>query len=204
MKHVKHLGLVAMAALALSACLGAGTASATELYKATGGGTNDTQTAGTELVATLKSGTSLKLEDTLGGANDTCTGSELKGKVESTGGESSNPSGKVETLSFSGCSHTTDVLAKGSLEVKNIAGSTNGTVISKEARITVKSTIFGVSCIANTGTGTTLGTLTGAGAGESATFDVNGVVTLENGCGDSKLTGTYLVTSPTGLMVEAT
>jgi len=202
MKHLTKVVFAAMAMSALLAMAGTGSAAATELYKATAEG-NDTLAKGTEIAATLKSGSSLLLQDTLGGVNDTCTGSEVKGSIESPGGTTTHPSGKVSSLTFSGCSHTTTVLANGSLEVKNIAGTTNGTVISKETRITVKSTVFGVSCVVNTGSGTTLGTLTGAKTGESATFDVNGVVTIENGCGDSTLTGTYLVTNPTGLVMEA-
>ncbi len=203
MRHLKKIGLAAMMATALMVVVGASAASGAELYKATAEAANDTQGAGTEITATLKSGTSLLLKDTLGGANDTCTSSEVKGKVESAGSSTTNPSGKVSTLSFGGCSHTTDVLANGSLEITNIAGTTNGTVISKGARVTVKSTIFGISCVVHTDEGTTLGTLTGAKAGESATLDVNSVVNLENGCGDSYFTGTYLVTSPTGLVVDA-
>ena len=203
MKHLTKMALALAATSALLAIAGVGSAVATELYKNTNPA-SDTQGVGTELTASLKSGSSLLLTDTLGGANDTCTGSEVKGKVEVAGGSSSHPSAKVSSLTFSGCSHTTTVLANGELEIKNNAGTTNGTVISKGARITVKSTQFGISCVVNTGPGTTLGTLTGAGQGESATLDVNGAVTLENGCGDSTLTGTYLVTNPTGLVVEST
>ncbi len=196
MKYLKMLGLAAVAALALAA-FGAGTASATELYK---GAT--TAGVGTEIVSTLQTGSSALLKDTLGGANDTCTSSEVKGTIESAGSSTTHPSGKISSLTFGGCSHTTTVLANGSLEIKHIAATTNGTVISKGARVTVKSTIFGVSCVANTGEGTTIGTLTGKTSG-NAVMDINGVITLENGCGDSTWTGTYLVTSPAGLNVEA-
>ncbi len=202
-----QIGLATIVLLIIGALVGAAPASATELY-----GTappNDTLGAGTEITATLKSSTSLLLKDTLGGANDTCTSSEVKNKIETAGSSTTNPSGKVSGLTFSSCSHTTTVIKNadgffGELEIKNIAGTTNGTVISKGTRVTVKSTIFGVSCVANTGAGTTLGTLTGAKSSEVGTLDVNAVITMENGCGDSTLTGTYLITSPTGLMVEAT
>jgi hypothetical protein len=203
MKSLKIAVIVVMMAAAVTSLSAAGAVSATELYKNTSLSANDTQGTGTEITATLKTGSSLLLKDTGQSNNDTCTGSEIKGKIESAGGEASTPSGKVSSITFSGCSHTTDVIANGSLEIKSIAGTTNGTVISKEAKVTVQSTVFGISCTANTGAGTTLGTLTGAGAGEQATIDINGVISLGSFCGDSTLTGTYLVTGPTGLVVEA-
>jgi hypothetical protein len=203
MKYLKMLGLAAIAAMALTAIIGAGTASATELYTYTSSGPAETVAVNTEIVSSLKSGTSALLKDTGGSTNDTCTGSEVKGKIENTGGKTSegkHPSGKISALTFTGCTHTTDVLAKGSLEIKNIAGTTNGTVISKEAQVTVQSTVFGISCTANTGTGTTIGTLTGVKSStEHATMDINGVINMGAFCGDSTWTGTYIVTSPTGI-----
>jgi len=202
MKYLKMLGLAAVAAMALTAFLGAGSASAQTLWTYTTPSANTGIATGTELVSTLETGTSALLQDTLGGVNDTCTGSEVKGAISTN--TTTDAGGAISALTFTGCSHTTTVLAKGELELKNIAGTTNGTVISKGARVTVKSTIFGVSCVANTGTGTTIGTLTGAKSHTAnATMDINGVITLENGCGDSTWTGSYLVTSPAGLTVDS-
>ena len=202
MKYLKMLGLAAVAAMALTALLGAGSASAQTLYKYTTPSANDTIAVGTVLTSTLESGTSALLKDTLGGVNDTCTGSEVKGAVGTN--TTTDAGGAITSLTFTGCSHTTDVLANGELEIKNIAGTTNGTVVSKNARVTIKSTIFGISCTANTGAGTTIGTLTGAKTSTAqATMDINGVITLENGCGDSTWTGSYLVTSPAGLTVDS-
>jgi peroxiredoxin family protein len=174
----------------------------TELYKNTGSGTLDTLGTGTEITATLQPGTSLLLKDSAGTSTDTCTGSEIKGKIESAGGEASHPSGKVSTLSFSSCGHTTKVLANGELEVKSIAGTTNGTVYSKGAEVTVVSTAFGVSAVCKAGTGTALGILTGAGAGEQAVIHINGKIPCGI-LGVSTLTGAYVGTNPTGLVVEA-
>jgi hypothetical protein len=207
MKSLRIFGLAAIAAMALTALAGAGSASATQLYKNTTPGGNDKIAIGTanaEITASLKTGTSALLKDTGGSTNDTCTSSEVKGKIEedTSSTPSVNPTGKVSTLSFGGCTHTTDVLAKGSLEIRYITGSTNGVLISKEAQVTVQSTVFGISCTANTGTGTSIGTLTGAAAGGQATVDINGVINMGAFCGDSTWTGTYIVTSPTGLMVE--
>jgi len=194
MKYVKMLGLAAVAAMALSAFV-AGPASASTLRSGT-----TALGVGAKIESSLKAGTSALLKDTGGLANDTCTGSEVKGSLSSVT-PSSNPKGSISSLTFTGCSHTTTVLANGELEIKNIAGTTNGTVVSRNSRVTIKSTVFGISCTANTGEGTTIGTLTGVTSG-NATMDINGVITLENGCGDSTWTGTYLVTNPAGLNVE--
>jgi len=202
MKYLKILGLAAVAAMALTAFLGAGSASAQTLYKYTTPSANDAIANETELISTLETGTSALLQDTLGGVNDTCTGSEVKGKIATN--TTTDAGGAISALTFTGCSHTTTVLAKGELEIKNIAGTTNGTVVSKGARVTVKSTIFGLSCVANTGAGTTIGTLTGAKSSTAlATMDINGVITLENGCGDSTWTGSYEVTNLPGLTVDS-
>ncbi len=206
MKYLKMLGLAAVAAMALTAFLGAGSASATGLWKYTTPSANDTLSAPVAIVASLETGTSALLKDTLGGANDTCTSSEVKGTVEST---ATNPKGKISSLTFGGCTHTTTPIENaggdfGELEVKSIAGTTNGTLIGRGSRVTVKSTIFGVSCIANTGAGTTLGEITGAKSSTGhAIIHINAIITLENGCGDSTWTGTYKVTTPTGLTIES-
>ena len=204
MKYLKILGLAAVAAMALTAFMGAGTASATGLWKYTTPSANDTLGVGTTITASLEPGDSAILRDTGGLANDTCTSSHVHGTIEKDTTSGVHPSGALTELTFGGCSHTTTVLAKGELEITNIAGTTDGTVTSRGARVTVKSTVFGISCIANTGAGTIIGSLTGAkSATGHATMDINGVITLENGCGDSTWTGKYTVTSPTGLTVEA-
>jgi hypothetical protein len=203
MKNLRKFGLAVLAALAIAASLGEPTASGTELYRPTP--PLATLPAGSEIAATLKPATSTVLKDEAGTTTDTCTGSEAKGKIEAAGGEASHPSGKLSTLAFSGCTHTTKVIALGELEVKSIAGTTNGTVYSKGAEVTVVSTAFGISAICKTGTGTPIGTLTGAKSeSEQATLDVNVINSLNCGIlGNSTWTGTYLVTSPTGLVVEA-
>lgn len=205
MSRLQTLAGAAVAAIACIALIGAAPASGTGLLKYTTPNPNDTLGIGTEIVASLESGTSMLWKDTGGLANETCTSSEVKFKIEKdTGSGGVNPQGKVLTWTVGGCSHTVDVLAPGSIEIKNIAGTTNGTVISRETRVTTKSTVFGISCVLVTGAGTTLGTLTGAKSSTAhATLDFNAVITKENGCGDATVTGSYVITSPTGLMVEA-
>lgn len=205
MRHRRIIQLGVIAALTATALLTAGNASATRLYEYTTSDANDPLPIATNIDFTLASGTSALLKDTLGGASDTCTSSELLGLLESTGGgEGLHPRGEFSVVKFGGCSHTTSVIInRGTFEIKNIAGTTNGTFIISLLKVTVKSTIFGISCIADAGTGTTMGTVTGAKSSAGlAALDMNGLITLENGCGDATWTGNYQVTKPTGMTVE--
>jgi hypothetical protein len=210
MKHLRALGWTAVAVAALAAYLGAGFASASELYR---GGT--TVGVGTEVALSVKSGTSTILKDTNNATVDTCTGSSITTKVENSGGwtEVTGPVLKIYSLTFSGCSHKTQQLGTtlktqsgqvhvtaGRLEINQFLGTTNGTVNAIGVEWTVESTVFGASCIAKTGAGTKIGTLTGSSSG-NATIDLNGVVPMGL-CGDAVWTGTYAVTSPTPLGVE--
>jgi hypothetical protein len=202
MKYLKMLGLAAVAAMALTAFV-ASTASATTLEVK-----GVKQTGAVTIKATLEPGTSAVLKDELGSTTDTCTGSTVEGKTEeseTTKFTGAHVGGKISTLDFTGCSHTTDVLANGSLSVtwikpvKETDPKTNGTVSSANAEVRVQSTFFGISAICKTGAGTDIGTLTGKASGQ-ATMDIN--ATLDCGSlGKGFWTGLYLVTSPEGLGV---
>jgi hypothetical protein len=104
MKYLKMLGLAAIAALALTAVAGAGTASATELCT-----TNvspcpagEHYGAGTVIEG---SSTNATLTSSLG--NVVCTSSAIKGATTTTGGAKLSVEGKIESLTFSGCTLTT-------------------------------------------------------------------------------------------------
>jgi hypothetical protein len=157
MKNLKMLG-TAIAAMVLLGVAGASAAQAsTSLY------TDSAKTipypAGTVVDLSLKSGTSTTLKDTSGSTLATCTGSTAKGKTASETGEAISVS--LETLSWSGCSTTTNTLANGSLEIKWTSGS-SGEVIGRKTEWTVA--IFGVSCTYGFGEGTKLGTIAGGEA----------------------------------------
>jgi hypothetical protein len=86
-------------------------------------------------------------------------------------------SGPVSTLSSTNCTHEKVVVdAKGSLSVERIGATTNGTVRSSGAEMTVPATIgssiITVNCKTNN---TDIGTLTGTASGTS-TVDVNAVL----------------------------
>jgi hypothetical protein len=194
MKYLKMLGLAAVAAMALMAF--AGPASATTLSIA-----GVKQTKAVAIEATINAGTSAVLKDTNNATVDTCTGSTVKGSSASpfTG---ATVTGAISSLTFTGCSHKTVVIKPGTLHITHTSG-TNGTVSSSGAEVTVESTIFGASCIAKTGIGTNIGTLTGATTATGhAAMAINGVIPMGL-CGDAVWTGSYTVTSPTGLGVEA-
>jgi hypothetical protein len=195
MKHLKIIGLAAVAAMALMA-FAAGSASATTLEE-----NGKTTNAEVTITASLETGTSAILEDTNGLTQDTCTESHVHGTTVTpfTGPEVGGP---VATLSFGGCTHTTTVLAKGNLTISNIAGTTNGTVKSNGAEVTVKSTIFGVSIVCKTGAGTDIGTLTGVSSGD-ATMDINATVNCGSFVPTAKWEGSYWITKPTPFGVSA-
>ncbi|HEX6781142.1 MAG TPA: hypothetical protein VF125_03830 [Solirubrobacterales bacterium] len=190
MKYVKILGLAAVAAMAMMAF--AGSASATTLEV---GGV--AQNKSVTIEASIAAGGSAILKDTNNATVDTCTGSVVKGSTSSPF-SAEKVTGAVSSLTFTGCSHKTTVLKPGKLYI-TWEGGTNGDVFSEEAEVTVESTIFGASCIAKTGTGTTIGTLDGVASGH-ATMTINGVIPMGL-CGDAIWSGNYTVTSPAGLGV---
>ena len=187
MKYLKMLGLAAVAAMAFMAF--AASASATTLSV-----DGVTQNASVSLTSSLKSGTSAILKDEAGTTTDTCTTSSVSGSTASPF-SSTWVGGPVSTLTFSNCTHTTTVIAKGKLYV-DWTSKTDGTVKSEGAEITVVSTFFGASAVCKTGAGTNIGTLTGTSSG-SATIDINGIINCGI-LGNSTWTGTYTVTSVNG------
>jgi hypothetical protein len=203
MKHLKALGLVALAAVALGGILSVEVASASVLKQTTASGT-DTLGVGTEIEITLEPGNSMVAEDAFGFTASTCTGAIIKGKIDRVT-PTGQPRGKLSTLDRTGCPHTNDTEANGELEIRNIAGTTNGTVFSSGAKVKTFNTLLNQNCIGNTGgAGTDIGTLTGASAPTAkATIHVNGLIPLE-GCSASnvRLTGKMEITKPIGLTIE--
>jgi hypothetical protein len=192
MKLTTILGFSAAATLALMAF--AGTASATTLEK---GGV--TQSGSIAIEATLKSGTSALLTDTFGFFGNTCTNSTVAGSTSTKTGPAVE--GPISTLSWGSAATpckegNPTVHSKGGLAVERIGTTTNGTVESWLAEVTVPSALGLLTCTTSV-FGTDLGTLTGVKAG-NATMDVNAVLA----CGiDMKWTATYTVTGPVGLGV---
>jgi hypothetical protein len=194
MKYIKMLGIAAVAAMSLMAF--AGSASATELFS---GAT--TLKAPVAIKASLQTGATANLTDTAGNPIDTCSGSEVTGSTTAT--QAATLSGAA-TVAWSGCTQVTKTLKGGTLTISHIAATTNGTVTSDAAEVTIS--VFGVSCVYGTGAGKDLGTLVGSTT-KTATLNIN-VIVNEVGsqflCPDTaKWVANYQVTSPDPLHVEA-
>jgi hypothetical protein len=169
MKHLKLAGLSAVAAMALMALLGVGTASATVLCKTATGGEpcgESWKYSGT-IEGSLKSGTTAVLRTTSESIENTCTGGSAKGSA-SAGGATATVTGTVATtdVSLSGCVHTVDVLEKCEGEIHSISGTSSGTVTVKGCAVTT--VLLGVSCTYGPGEGTDVGVVEEGGSGEAA------------------------------------
>jgi hypothetical protein len=204
MKYLKTLGLAAIAAMALTAVIGVGTASATHLYS------NGTSLAlGSTIKASLATETSSNLTTTEGTVLNTCTASSVEGKTTTTGTATSTEIGTVAAtgLTWSNCTAgPVNTLKGGELEIHWISGTTNGTLTAKGFEVTTE-TFLG-KCTFVTASATHLGTLTGSTTG-NATMDINAIVTRKVGDTDAgfcpssaRWQGTYTVTAPTKLYVE--
>jgi hypothetical protein len=103
MKHLKLLGMAIVAVAAMTAFLGAGSASATVLCKtATSPCTGGTYGSGTAINASLKSGTAAELTTSLGTV--VCNKSGTNGKTTSAGGGAGVAvTGTLEALTFEEC-----------------------------------------------------------------------------------------------------
>jgi len=114
-KHVKILGLAAVAAMALMAFVGASSASATVLCKVTPTGTNPATcpTAETYGAGTVIEGTAVDAKLTASGVgfpNVTCNHSVTSASISNTGSASTTVTGTITALDFTECetegSHT--------------------------------------------------------------------------------------------------
>ncbi|HWC48356.1 MAG TPA: hypothetical protein VG448_05695 [Solirubrobacterales bacterium] len=200
MRNLKRLSLaVVAAAFALMMFAGAGTASASVLCSVQQAEcpTANQWPAGTVLDFSLKAGTSGKLTTTAGEIIDTCTGSTLKGTIENAGNSTTAVTGSLGTMTWTGCAFETTTLLPGKLQITNIAGTPNGTVIGDtETRVTVNS-FFG-DCIYGAVAGTDLGTLV---EGKPATYVANEVIKKLSGSGalcpeTAKWIAEYTLTEP--------
>ena len=204
MKYLKMLGLAAIAAGALMAFAGAGTASATGLTCTEPLGTTVncpspvTIHAVNEGIITLDS--AVKIE---------CEESTVHGPA-TTGSSTETPNGAIETLTFSKCGGwTVTVKNKGTLEIhtdpmdaETGLANRNGILTSKGAEVTVEG--FGLHCIYGTPESTEIGTVTGSSVtGGTAVLHITAQIKRIGGrsgafCGGefSSWTGTYSVTTP--------
>jgi hypothetical protein len=174
MKYLKMLGLAAVAATALMAVAGAGTASATVLCHSTSTPCSEKWKAGTEPRFIVKPGTAGIWRDTAGGIAAECPKGELRAEITNAGSETetvkaSIPASGLTWENVEGCIKTV-TLEGGTIEVHTISGSDNGTVTVSGVRVTIS--ISGLSCIYSFGANEHFGTLTASGSG-NAILDID-------------------------------
>jgi hypothetical protein len=202
MKYLKMLGLAAVAAMALMAFVGAGTASATVICKTqvTPCPAEWMVSTGTNISASLE-GTA-KLETTAAEPTllDTCTGGSVSGPTEQTGSSTETVSIKFgkEGVSWTGCTSTTDTVSGGTIEFHWIT-PWKLTVTVKEVKVTVN--IAGVSCTYGFGSEyKDIGTFEPSEEGKPAKMVISTVVPKAEGgflCpGEARWTATYAATAP--------
>jgi hypothetical protein len=194
MKYLKMLGLAAVAAAALTALIGVGSASAL------GGAICSTATtpcsskwpAGTEMEFSLKSGGSARLTTTEGSTLDTCTSSTVSGTLTSNPGGATPASGKNDSITWGGCTVTTDTIPgkEGGLQI--VASSAGSGAVSANATIEVTVNVFS-SCNYGVNSGTFLGNIS-EGEGTAAKFTANAVA--------KKLAGGFLCPETTKWVAE--
>ena len=205
MKHLKTLGLVAAAAMASMAAIGAGTSSATVLYDSGG-----ILGVGRTLDFSIPASSSTSLVDTEGGELDKCTSGTVKGTILGSGGVVSGPTidnlyavkgGWNFGLTWGSCTFPTSTTTPGKIEIDYTTGN-NGTVTADATIEVTINTIFFGSCIYGATAGTSLGDILG---GNPAYFVANAVVEKFSGSNlacpsTAKWTGTYVSTEPAGTL----
>jgi hypothetical protein len=204
MKYLKVFALAAVAAAALMAFVGAGTASATVVCKTvpTAGVCPEgwDYPAGTVGKASLKAGTTAALKATGGEILITCTESTVGGQSVNTGSATETVKSALTSLTWSNCSNTVETISPGTGELHWIAGTNNGTLTTINTKVTVN--IFGVSCSYGTGAGADVGTTVG---GNPGSLKVNLVVAKQEGgflCpADTRFEAEYVATEPTAAWV---
>lgn len=205
MKYLKMLGLAVIAAAALMAFLGAGTASATVICKVEPKSgvcpEGSDYPAGTKGKASLKRETKAVLETTSGETLATCTESTVEGTSKNTGGATETVESTLTSLTWGGCSTKVVTLRPGLGQLHWIAGTNNGTLTT--AGVEVTTGIFGVSCVYGAGAlpidaGTTVG-------GDPGSLAANTIVNKTEGgflCPSTlRFTASYVATEPTAAWV---
>jgi hypothetical protein len=204
MKYLKVFGLGWMAVPLIVLLSAASPARATVLCETTTTPCSAAYPAGTEINASLKSGTSMKFWRTEGSGWNTCIGSTLIAKTSNAGGSTETVGAEVGKANFAWgeCAGTFETLAAGPIEIHHITGTDSGTVTIKALEATWK--FFPNDCAYGSSEAAHLGTLTG---GEHPILDVEVLLSRTSGGGlacppDLIMEASYAVTGPQPLYVE--
>ena len=195
MKYAKMLALAAVAAGALMAFVGAGSASAAVICSTTADPCPSTQRwpIGTQIDFSLTTGSTANLVDTKGNSLDTCKSSTVKGNLTAL------DTGPVTELTGGTCTFPTTTKTLSNLKVEKIVGTSNGTVVADGTfEVTINSPIIG-DCLYGVTSGVSLGDLT---EGNPPIFHANALAEEfgnKVSCPDDAIwTATYTLTSPSG------
>ncbi|MGN6255772.1 MAG: hypothetical protein ACTHO8_12440 [Solirubrobacterales bacterium] len=180
MKYLKMLGLAAVAAAALMALAGAGSASATVLCHEAKTPCPQKWSKGTEIEFTVRPGTTARWASEPTTVME-CSSGDLKGSVTSAGSSTETVKIPLSAFSWTNCSpESSSTLEAGELEVHSISGSENGVVTLKGFTDRMENTPFG-NCVYTSGSaGINLGTLTASKTGE-AIIDIETTLTRKEG-----------------------
>ncbi len=202
MKYLKMLGLAAVAAAALMAFAGAGTASADEICTEKANAENMCPTG--KLIEKIEGSLtgSAKLENTKGETLDTCTSGTVKitninaahGNKTGTASVTGDVPPEDITWGSAGtpCTFPTVTIKGGTTDATPATGG-GTTVTATEAQVTINTVLFG-SCVYGVGTGIDLGTVAQGGN----TLAINTAVTKISGfaCPETtKWVATYNITN---------
>lgn len=195
MKQSIRTATAVLTALAMTALVGVSSASATTVEI---GGV--AQNKSVTLETSIAPGGSFLETDTFGAFINTCTASTIKWAT-ATPFSGTTVSGAISTLGWSNCTEGNPTVdAAGTFSIERIGTTTNGTVRWNGAKITTPSAFGLMTC---TTSNTDIGTLTGVKlTSEHALFHFNGVISCTV-VGTAKWSGTFKVTSPTGLGVTS-
>ena len=201
MNHVKLPALIAVAAMALMALLGAGTASATVLCKTATSGSPCGEAwkfSGT-IKGSMAPETSGLSKETGGEVFNTCKSGTVEGSA-SAGGATSTVTGNTTSLTVGSCTFPTKNISSCEGEIHYISGTNNGTVTAKGCEVTTNTVFFG-SCVYGLSSTTDIGIVEEGGSKEAA--KVSKVVNKISGaiCPSTLVVETSVVrTSPEGTL----
>ena len=186
MKHMKMLGLFAMAAAALMAF--AGSASAATF----------TAPSGTEYTGKLSWSLEGSTLMNAGLFTSTCTSSTIAGNI--TINNENHAAGEITTVDFSNCTVTTTTLNnKGTLTIAKSTTAVSGTGMEWTTGA------FGFTCVYGMGGGTTLGTAKNTASGVTLTISAKLplISGSSGGCASpASWTANYIVTTPASSVVD--
>jgi len=170
MKYLKMFGLAAVAAAALMAFAGAGSASATVLCHGEESPCSTKWTKNTEVEFILKPFTVARWFTTQGITLNECSGGSLRGTIVNAGSATETVVISVAKESggfnWSSCTTNQVTVEGGEIEIHSITGSTNGTATMKGFKFRTDTTQYG-TCYYGAGTGVHLGKIVASKTGHA-------------------------------------